>query len=298
MRMKNNLNIYLIAALFIGILLVSGCKKSSESTDTYTLTVTVGSGVTGTPASGSYTYNKGDQVTYNYVLKDAYEDLSVTLDGTTMASSGTITISEDATLLAQSDPLDEAFSLTVSVGDGVDGTPVTGTTYYLPNTQVDYSYSLKEDYIDLKVAFEGTVIASSGSVTITEDSVLSAGATLHYDITDSWTFTEGYSDGSAFSSTLIFTGTSYEGTVVDSDGGTGAFTVQGTYITFTLEFPNVTYEYTGLFAAEDTISGTSKRIITATGKVSGGTWKGKRNTSTTSSHSAHSYNHKGEISIQ
>lgn len=305
MRMKKSLSIYLIAALFIGTLLLSGCKKSTE-TNTFTLTVTVGNGVTGTPEAGTYTYNKDETVTYSFALKDAYEDLKVTLDGETKESSGTITMTEDYTLLATSDPLDEAFSLTVSVADGVTGTPETGTTYYLPNTQVPYSYSLEENYIDLKVTFEGTTIAGSGTVTITDDSVLYATATLHYDITGIWTFSEDYSDGSSFNNTVTFTGTSNEGTVIDSDGGVGTFTVEGTYITFTLEFPNVTYEYTGLFASEDTISGTSKRIIPATGKVSGGTWKGTRNTSTSSAsthtthttHTVHSWFHKGEPGIR
>jgi hypothetical protein len=298
--MKNILTIYLVAALFTGILLLSGCKKSSETVDSFVLTVNAANGVTGTPATGSYTYKKGDQVAYNYTLKDAYEDLKVTLDGVTVANSGTITISEDATLLAQSDPKATAFSLIVSVSAGIEGTPASGTTYYLPNTQVDYNYSLKEDYIDLKVTFDGTEIAGSGAVTITKNSVLYASATLHYDIRDSWAFTENYSDGSSFSNTLTFAGTSFEGTVVDSDGGIGTFTVQGTYITFTLEFPNVAYEYTGLFAAEDTISGTSKRIILATGKISGGTWKGTRNKAASSASvgSAYSGNNKGEPDSQ
>ncbi|MDQ1350321.1 MAG: hypothetical protein QG657_622 [Acidobacteriota bacterium] len=301
MRTKNSLIIYVIAALIIGTFMFPGCKKSSEA-DTFTLTVTVGGGVTGTPEAGTYTYNKDDKVTYSYALKDAYEDLKVSLDGQSQAVSGTITITKDCTLYAQSDPKDEAFSLTVTVEDGVTGTPKSGTTYYLPNTQIDYSYSLLEDYIDLKVRFMGTEIANSGSVTITSDSVLTVSATLHYDIRDSWALTEKYSDGSEFSGVVTFAGTNTdEGTVVDSDGGAGIFTVEGTYITFNLEFPNVTYQYTGLFASKNLISGTGKRIIPATGKVSGGTWTAKRNTSTTSVHSLfsfHSSNHKGEIVSQ
>lgn len=300
MRTKTSLIIYVIAALIIGTLMFPGCKKSSEA-DTFTLTVTVGNGVAGTPEPGTYTYNKDDKVTYSYALKDAYEDLKITLNGKTLSSGGVITITENATLLATSDPRDEAFSLTVTIGSGVTGTPKAGTTYYLPNTQVNYSYSLAEDYIDLKVTFEGAIIAGSGSVTITDDSVLIASATLHYDIRDSWAMTEEYSDGSAFSGVVTFSGTSDEGTVIDSDGGVGTFTVEGTYITFTLEFPNVTYQYTGLFASKNIISGTARRIIPATGKVSGGSWSAKRNTSTSSArslHFFHSPSHKGEIVSQ
>ncbi len=295
--MKNILTISLVAALFTGALLLSGCKKSSEADNSNVLTVTISTGVNGTPATGSYTYKKDDRVPYNYSLKEAYKDLRVTLDAATVANSGTITISGNHTLLAMADPDSAAFSLTVSVSAGVEGTPAAGTTYYLPNTQVDYNYSLKADYIDLKVTLDGTQIANSGAVTVTKNSSLTASATLHYDIRGTWALTEAYSDGSSFSSTLTFNGTSQSGTVFDSHGGTGTFTVQGTYITFTLGFPSVNYEYTGLFAEKNTVSGTSKRTIISSGNVSGGTWSATRNASTSSA-STYSHNHKGEIDIQ
>ncbi|MCX6582606.1 MAG: hypothetical protein NT166_20730 [Candidatus Aminicenantes bacterium] len=297
MRIRNILTIILVAALFTGALLLSGCKKSSEADASYVLTVSIVNGVNGTPATGSYTYKKDDQVPYNYSLKEAYKDLKVTLDAATVANSGVITISGNHTLLALADPDAAAFSLTVSVSAGVEGTPAAGITYYLPNTQVDYNYSLKEDYIDLKVTLDGAVIANSGAATITKNSQLAASATLHYDIRDTWELTESYSDGSSFSGALTFTGTSQAGAVFDSDGGIGTFTVQGTYIIFTLGFPSVTYEYTGLFAAKDTISGTSRRIIVASGKVNGGTWRGVRHV-TAASAAAGSRTNKGEIDIQ
>jgi len=296
MRMKNILTISLVAALITGTLLLSGCKKSTEAEESFILAVTVVNGVNGTPATGSYSYKKDDLVPYNYSLKDAYQNLRVTLDAASVANSGNITISGNHSLLAQADPNPAAFSLIVSVSAGVDGTPTTGTAYYLPNTQVDYNYSLKEDYIDLKVTLDGAAIAGSGSVTITKNSELSATATLHYDIRGTWASTEQYSDGSSFSGALTFSGTSQGGTVIDSHGGIGTFTIQGTYITFTLEFPSVKYEYTGLFADKNNIAGTAIRTIIGAGKVYGGTWKGVRNTTT--SYAAGSRNNKGEIDSQ
>lgn len=277
MRMRTILTIFIVLGIVTGLLGLSGCKKSEEAETNYTLTVQVTNGANGSPATGSYTYKKDDQVPYSYTLKDAYQNLKVTLDGQTIDNSGTITISGDQSLYVFADPNPSAFTLTVSVGSGVDGTPITGTTYYLPNAQVPYSYSLKEYYIDLKVVFDGVEIANNGSITILKNSALAVSATLHYDIRGTWSMSESYSDGSSFNDTMTFTGTDLEGTVTDSNGGVGTYTVQGTYITINLNYPEVTYLYTGLFADKDNISGTSKRTIVATGAAYGGSWKGTRN---------------------
>lgn len=294
MRMKTILIIFIVSAIMIGLLGISGCKKSDDAEKTYTLTVQVTNGANGTPATGSYTYKKNEQVPYNYTLKEAYKNLKVTLDGSTIANSGTITITGNQSLYVFADPNTGAFLLTVSVGSGVDGTPVSGSTYYLPNAQVPYSYSLKENYIDLKVTFDGTVIANSGSVTILKNSTLAASATLHFDIRGTWSVTETYSDGSTFNDTMTFTGTDLAGTATDSNGGVGTYTVQGTYITINLNYAAVNYLYTGLFADKDNISGTAKRTIVATGAVYGGSWKGTRNKTISSIFSGLFNKNKGE----
>ena len=67
---------------------------------TYTLDVTKGAGVNGTPDSGSTTYNEGETVNYSYSLKSGYSNLVVKLDGNTAAASGTITMDSDHTLTA------------------------------------------------------------------------------------------------------------------------------------------------------------------------------------------------------
>lgn len=289
MRMRFILIIFIVT----GLLVLSGCKKSEE-TGNYTLTVQVSSGANGSPATGSYTYKKDDKVPYSYTLKDAYKNLKVTLEGKTIDNSGTITITGNQSLYVFADPEASAFSLTVSVGSGVSGTPTTGTTFYLPNAQVPYSYSLKENYTNLKVMFEGVEIPSSGSVTILKNSALAALATLHFDIRGVWSISESYSDGSSFAVTMTFTGTDLEGTVLDSNGGSGTYTVQGTYITINLNYPAVNYLYNGLFADKDNISGTAKRTIVSNGTVYGGSWKGTRNQTISSILSGLFSKNKGE----
>ena len=73
-----------------------------------------------------------------------------------------------------------------------------------------------------------------------------------------------YDDGSAFQVTLIFTGTNEEGTVTDSQGGSGTYTVnEYHFVEFTLVFPEVSYDYGGYFDGSHTISGSRERNTTA-----------------------------------
>lgn len=63
----------------------------------YTLTVSLGAGAAGTPAATAK-YKKGEAVPYNYTLLAGYGSLQVTLDGATVAASGTVTMNGDHTL--------------------------------------------------------------------------------------------------------------------------------------------------------------------------------------------------------
>ena len=295
--MRKMLTISLFFAFLIGplLLLYIGCKESEE-TDSYTLTVYLESGVTGTPGAGTYTYSKDEQVDYEYNLGEAYKNLSVTLDGVEVESSGVITITGNHQLNAYADPHEDAYPLTVNRSSGVSGTPSTGTYYYFGGTQIDYNYSLNENYIDLVVKFDEVEVEPGGTITISDEHTLSATATLHYDIQGSWTLEEEYDDESSFDVIVTFTGDDTGGTVVDSDGGTGTYTVDGVHVNFTLEFPIITYEYGGLFIDENTISGTSRRIISG-GTTIDGNWVATR-TSAGSSTTRVSQNKKGTVRNQ
>jgi hypothetical protein len=69
-----------------------------------TLTVNLGEGTTGEPASGTYEYKKGEVVNYNYRLQDGYSQLSVLLDGTAASPQGTVTMNTNHRLTASATP--------------------------------------------------------------------------------------------------------------------------------------------------------------------------------------------------
>lgn len=81
----------------------------------YTLTVTVGEGVEGTPIAGAVEYKKGTVVAYNFTAKTGYKKLTVTLDGTPIADSGNVTMNADHTLLVSAtEGIEEQFTSSAS----------------------------------------------------------------------------------------------------------------------------------------------------------------------------------------
>ncbi len=96
------LTLFIFIGIFVGLLIFAGCKSTEDAVE-YTFTVTLGEGVSGTPAAGTYTHTANDVVTYNYSAQSGYGNLTVTLDNASIPASGTITISGNHTLNVTSD---------------------------------------------------------------------------------------------------------------------------------------------------------------------------------------------------
>ncbi len=90
----------LVVLLVLGMLFTGGCKKSAENVvkAKFTLTVTVGDGVSGTPATGTQSVEEGSTISYDFSLEAGYRNLVVVLDNVAVAASGTITINGNRTL--------------------------------------------------------------------------------------------------------------------------------------------------------------------------------------------------------
>jgi hypothetical protein len=70
----------------------------------------------------------------------------------------------------------KTYILTVTRGEGVDGTPNPGTMTYNEGAAVNYNYSMQNGYKDLVVTLDGNVVTSSGTITMNSDHTLSAAA--------------------------------------------------------------------------------------------------------------------------
>jgi len=88
-----------LGAAAAGLIIYFLVKKSKKKKD-YTLTVTRGEGVDGSPESGQYSYKEGTTVNYQYQLQAGYADLQVMLDGAIAPTSGTIVMDRNHTLTA------------------------------------------------------------------------------------------------------------------------------------------------------------------------------------------------------
>jgi len=99
--MKKTFLYVVVFVALVGLVSFSGCKSADAAS--YTLTVTVGDGVSGTPVTGSTSYGENDTVTYSYAAQSGYGNLNVTLDGAPVANSGTVTMTANHTLSATAD---------------------------------------------------------------------------------------------------------------------------------------------------------------------------------------------------
>lgn len=171
------------------------------------------------------------------------------------------------------------FTLSVTVSPGIIGTPETGTYYYNENDPVFYEYSLADNYSDLVVRLDGEDIESTGTIIISGNHSITTSAIAQFNVVGSWTMTEAYSDTRKFTVTIIFTGAKETGTVTDSGGGTGAYTVDSSVVNFTLQFSDATYEYTGTFSNVNSLGGSCTRTSLTTNEVLNGNWSADRDAS-------------------
>jgi hypothetical protein len=160
----------------IGVLFFTGCTSADAAE--YSLTVSVGDGVSGTPATGSYTYGENDTVSYSYTAQSGYANLEVTLDGAPIAASGVITMSSSHTLTVTA-TVDVRGKWTggfiasgattyfeVTFSDGIASGTARGTFDFIPgfgngvftvsDNQIEFNLNYNFGYYDYRLECTGT----------------------------------------------------------------------------------------------------------------------------------------------
>jgi len=202
-KRKKKFPILLIAGgvVIIGILAAVLSKKKSTNKK-YTLNVSVGNGINGTPSAGSISYDEGASVNYEYSLQNGFNNLVVQLDGVNVDNSGTITMNRDHNLSVTASESDDSKAyLTVTVGEGVLGSPSTGVRSYDIGKTASYSYSLMDGYSDLEVRLDGNIVSNSGTITMHSDHTLTSSTSTSGDSGPSVSITSP-SNGSTVDSTV------------------------------------------------------------------------------------------------
>ncbi len=82
--------------------------------------------------------------------------------------------SYSVTLLVSAVP---RYTLNVTQGEGVEGAPSSGVYNYNEGSIVSYAYSLKPNYVDLKVTLDGAEVSPNGDITMDSSHTLIASAT-------------------------------------------------------------------------------------------------------------------------
>lgn len=220
------------------------------------LTVSLDAGVTGTPAATAV-QAAGASVPYSYALRTGFTSLAVTLDGSPVAASGTVTMNSPHTLAATSVP--QTFTLTAGAGPNGSISPAGVTTLPYGGSQV-FTITPDSGYQVANVLVDGVSVGAQTTYTFTS---LSANHTI-----------------SATFQVRTFTITASSGPH-GSIGPSGAVVVnQGTTLTFVLT-PNTGYQLTSLLVdgasagtpgtytftnvvADHTIAATFSPILTVT----------------------------------
>ena len=226
-------------AVVVGVVLYFTVIKKPE----YKLTVSVGTGVIGTPTSGTVTYKKGEKVSYSFKLKDGFKNLRVYLDGSTVAATGEIEMNRRHYIIATATE-ELYYDLTVTLGAGVTGTPAAGVTTHKEMTSVAYSYAETSGYTNLKVKVNGVDAPAQGSVLMDRSHTLSASAEKIPEdqippngVVGTWQITTVCSTGFVYEGTLRFlknceTEFCQRVTWVNPSGGIGFWRYEGTGISF------------------------------------------------------------------
>ncbi|MCX6554894.1 MAG: hypothetical protein NTZ12_07770 [Candidatus Aminicenantes bacterium] len=131
----------------------------------YTMTTNVGTGVDGTPATGSVKYKKGSVINYGYTPASGYTSLVVTLDGIPVAASGTVTMDKDHTLSATA--VQQHALTVITYWLAGSGYPSAGTYYFEKGSIVNYWYSSISHEVQVKL--DGVKICDHGTVSDTYD---------------------------------------------------------------------------------------------------------------------------------
>ena len=152
------------------------------------------------------------------------------------------------------------FTLTVTVAEGVSGTPATGSHGYSEGDVVTYNYSLQAEYENLEVKLDGATVANSGVITMNMNHTLTVTADEKFNPSGDW---KGFIyAGVIYDLYLLVTfngnyiGGTASGEFDTSPGiGTGNYSISGSDISFDLNWSVGVINFWGTIDDENNMSG-------------------------------------------
>jgi hypothetical protein len=159
-----------VALSCLVMLPLTSCKEFGSPE--YTLTISLGSGITGTPVAGTYTYKNLTEINYEYTATDANLPAIVQVNTTKFSESGTFTMYCDLAVKVYVFDIRATWDFTLIPEDADDET----------------------DYITYQVTFSGSSL-TSGTFTDTKGhsgtwTIVGEALTMTYSNWESYVLTE------------------------------------------------------------------------------------------------------------
>jgi hypothetical protein len=245
----------------VGAILYFSVIKKPE----YSLSVSKGKGIGGTPVVGTFVYKKGKKVHYLFWLDYGYRNLKVMLDNAETAASGEIEMDRDHVLTVTSE--EQFYDLTVTTNEGVTGTPATGTYSCKAGTSVNYNYVLANGYIGLQVKLDGVQVATQGTIVMDRAHTLASAAQSiqppGFDVRGTWRLWRMPGPDAYDPLEMVVAGSPYAGEVyysINSWHNIGKYTVSDNHIEFEF-YPDGLHftEFTGTIQDGNNMNGTYLR---------------------------------------
>jgi hypothetical protein len=161
MDSRKRMRHFLLAGGAIALLIIAGGASCKFGAPNYTLTVLLAAGVTGTPATGQYTYKELTQVSFTYTAVNTLCSVEAFLNSKIRYSgTGTITLFADGYKLT-ADIIDLRGTWNVALTKDGDTSPT-----YLFSIMMTGPDVLSGTFTDSR-GYHGTWTGSSGALTLT-----------------------------------------------------------------------------------------------------------------------------------
>ncbi len=150
-----------------------------------------------------------------------------------IVAGGVVIVAIVAIILLKKKPI---YTLTVTIDEGVAGTPTDGTYSYKKGKKIDYSYSLKPGYSSMTVLLDRNALSASGTISINMDHTLAVASSANQVnfITDKETVEVPEGATATFNVSLSAQPKSDVNVTIARDSGyTGITVLSGANLTFT-----------------------------------------------------------------
>ncbi len=154
---------------------------------------------------------------------------------------------------------DGEYVLTVTVTEGITGTPAAGSYSYSDGDLINYGYTPQSGYSNLTVQLDGVILVNSGVIAMDADHSMTVTADKLFNVNGDWAGVLSVSGHGDYALDVSFNGGYYNGSAsgfFDGSSGSGDYTITNGSIEFNLVMLSVLrFYFTGTIDNDNRMSG-------------------------------------------